>query len=362
MKRFCGVVSTVLYLAVPAFAGPEEDLFETAKIIYQSAESQPPDLRAMSYASVQQILHEIVADYPASDLALSIILKETIDGVDVAALEAAARDQADDSSDGSASLGETDEVGSGQSTPVATPDGDATPPPVVAAPSPTETLSDAPRSDNQNVTEVANINVLPAASQDTEKAMELDKKAIRDIQARLLVIGHNPNGIDGVAGKGTRTAIRAWQAVVGADQTGYLNGHQLAALTEQSQSALEEWLRSDDNAKLYEPPPVLEIGPRNLSGNWRYTTNCGSRSRLGRTKITGTLAMRHAGGRNYSGTLSNSQGLRGRVSATLSGRSVSAVTNFGLLIGKVKLKARIDDYSLVLRGRDSNGCSFYASK
>ncbi len=206
------------------------------------------------------------------------------------------------------------------------------------------------------------IAVMPVGSERTEKLLGLDKQAIRDIQARLLVIGHNPNGVDGVVGKGTRSAIRAWQGTVNAAPTGYLNELQLIALKEQSQNTLDEWLRSDDNAKLYKPPPVLALGPRNMSGNWRYTTNCGSGSRLGRMKITGTLAMQHAGGRNYAGTLSNSQGLRGRVSATLRGRSVSAVTNFGLLIGKVTLKARVDDYKLVLRGRDSNGCSFYASK
>ncbi|WP_367274344.1 peptidoglycan-binding protein [uncultured Tateyamaria sp.] len=206
---------------------------------------------------------------------------------------------------------------------------------------------------------------MPVGSESTEKALGLDKQAIRDVQARLLVIGYDPNGVDGVVGKGTRSAIRSWQAAVSAAATGYLNEFQLIALKEQSQDALDEWLRSDDNANLYKPPPpppVLALGPRNMSGNWRYTTNCGSGSRLGRMKITGTLAMRHAGGRNYTGTLSNSQGLRGRVNATLRGRSVSAVTNFGLLIGKVSLKARVDDYKLVLRGRDSNGCSFYASK
>lgn len=206
---------------------------------------------------------------------------------------------------------------------------------------------------------------LPVGSEATETALGLDKQAVRDVQARLLVIGHDPSGLDGVVGKGMRAAIRAWQTSVNAEPTGYLNEAQLAALKAQSQGSLEEWLRSDENARLYEtppPPPVLAIGPQNMSGNWRYTTNCGSGSRLGKIRITGTFSMRHAGGQTYSGTLSNSQGLRGRVNATLRGRSVSAVTNFGLLIGKVNVTARVDDDKLVLRGRDSNGCAFYASK
>ena len=224
---------------------------------------------------------------------------------------------------------------------------------------PAETGSD------QLATTTETIDAMSVGSEITEKALGLNKQAVRDIQARLLVIGHDPNGVDGVVGRGTRSAIRTWQGAVSAEPTGYLNEFQHIALKAQSQDALDEWLRSDDNAKLYKPPPpppVLALGPRKMSGSWRYTTNCGSRSRLGRMKITGTLAMRHAGGRNYTGTLSNSQGLQGSVSATLRGRSVSAVTNFGLLIGKVRLNARVDDYKLVLRGRDSNGCSFYASK
>lgn len=227
---------------------------------------------------------------------------------------------------------------------------------VVLTPSSPESEGDA------KAVEVESLAVFSTASQDTEDGLGLNKQAVRDIQARLLVLGNDPNGVDGVVGVGTRAAIRAWQASVGTDQTGYLNGSQLAALKEQSQSALEEWLRTEDNTKLYNPPPLLALGPRNMSGNWRYTTNCGVRSRPGRMRITGTLAMRHAGGQNYTGTLSNSQGLRGRVNATLRGRSVSGVTNFGLLLGKVRLKARVDDHQLVLRGRDSNGCSFYASK
>ena len=204
--------------------------------------------------------------------------------------------------------------------------------------------------------------ILSTGTRASEELLALSKRDIRDVQARLLVIGKDPNGVDGVAGNGTRAAVRAWQDTVGAEPTGYLNSEQLAVLKEQSQARLDEWLRSDGNAKLYNPPPALAIGPRNMSGSWRYTTNCGSRSRLGKIKITGALVMQHAGGRNYTGTLSNSQGFRGRVSATLRGRSVSAVTNFGLLLGKVSLKARVDDHKLVLRGRDSNGCSFYARK
>jgi len=136
----------------------------------------------------------------------------------------------------------------------------------------------------------------------------------------------------------------------------------LDLLKERSQTALDAWLETASNARLYAPPPPLALGPRRMSGTWRYTTTCGSNSRLGRAKIRGVLEMRHASGNRYVGALSYTQGLRAPVNDPLSGRPVTAVANFGLLLGRVRLSARVDRNRLVLRGQDSNGCSFYASK
>lgn len=126
------------------------------------------------------------------------------------------------------------------------------------------------------------------------------------------------------------------------------------ALKQQSQAALDQWLLDEDNTESYIQPPVLEIGPGNLLGTWRFTSNCGARSKLGKVRITGTLSMNHTGGDNYAGTLTNSYGQRGRTRATIRGCSISSETSFRLLFGKVKFIGRIDDYELVVRGRDSN--------
>ncbi|MFK7762873.1 MAG: hypothetical protein AB8B62_06390 [Roseobacter sp.] len=80
------------------------------------------------------------------------------------------------------------------------------------------------------------------------------------------------------------------------------------------------------------------------------------------TKITGVLNMQDLGGGRYGGTLKNAQGLNGRVTAKLSGRTVSGTTNFGLFFGKVNFCGRVDDQELIMRIPASNGCSFYSDK
>jgi hypothetical protein len=41
---------------------------------------------------------------------------------------------------------------------------------------------------------------------------------------------------------------------------------------------------------------------------------------------------------------------------------MSATVNWGLLLGKVQVTGRVADEKLVISGRDSNRCSFYAWK
>ena len=349
--HFRAAIFAILFVPIWASessAGPEEGLFKAAKIIYETAQEQPADQKYNSYQRVRDILDRIALDYGASDLAVRILLQDTIDGVDVKELDAFLQDHS------SAQTSVEPETSTGLEE-------------IPEAPDETVFSAANPSSENapktiQGETTLTQNRYAPA-NVDTEKALGFEKKDIRDLQARLLVSGYDPNGVDGAIGKGTRSAIRSWQASIGAVETGYMSADLLALLKESSQAGLTAWLQESTNARKYEPPPPIAIGPGNLPGRWSYVTNCGKNSKFRqKMRITGTLSMKHAGGRNYSGTLSNSQGFRGRVSATLRGRSVSAVTNFGLLIGKVSLKARVDDHQLVLRGRDSNGCSFYASK
>jgi peptidoglycan hydrolase-like protein with peptidoglycan-binding domain len=66
-----------------------------------------------------------------------------------------------------------------------------------------------------------------------EAALGLSREARRAVQRDLELLGYDPRGIDGVFGRGTRSAIAAWQRANGAPETGYLTGNQVVLLQEQ---------------------------------------------------------------------------------------------------------------------------------
>ena len=346
--RLIVTASVAVLIANPVLAGPEEALFETANVIYQTAEGLPPEMQKTTYESVRSILNQIVADYPASDLALQIILKEEIEGLDVANLDAVL--QAAEKSETAATeamavpaVPETTPMESGTSD-------DAGDQVIEHAALPTLTVE--PEEP---------LLSLPVGSEATERELDLDRQAIRDLQARLLVIGHDPNGIDGAIGRGTRGAIRSWQSSMSAEPTGYMNSVQLSALREQSERQLAAWLTEPGNATLYDPP-VIALTPQTMSGNWRFTSNCGANSRLGRMTLTGVLNIRHAGGNQYAGSARQSQGFNGRFAGRLQGRQIVGEINWGLLVGRTSFRGTVADERLVILGSDSNGCGFSARK
>ena len=59
----------------------------------------------------------------------------------------------------------------------------------------------------------------------------------REVQESLSLLGHDPRGIDGVFGPGTRTAIRLWQRSNSLTETGYLTAEQLTRLRDEATTA-----------------------------------------------------------------------------------------------------------------------------
>ena len=206
------------------------------------------------------------------------------------------------------------------------------------------------------------IEAVPVSSQETEAALSLGSQAIRDIQARLLVLGHDPNGIDGMVGPGTRNGLRSWQASLGLSESGYLNAEQLSELKEQSRDGLAVWLKNPENARRHTPPPAIALGPKTMSGSWRFVSKCGGKSRSGISQFDGVLQLKHAGGNQYSGTAALTQGIKGRFSGALNGRTLTGEINWGFLIGKDRLQATVAKDKLAMSGRDSDSCNFYAAK
>lgn len=99
--------------------------------------------------------------------------------------------------------------------------------------------------------------VLTPSTPETEDLLALDRQAIRDVQARLLVSGYDPNGVDGVLGNGARAALASWQVSIGVEPNGYLNAQQLQMLAERSQAQLDLWLQEPGNAATYSPPKAV---------------------------------------------------------------------------------------------------------
>lgn len=404
-RRFLlpAIFSAILFTG-SVTAGPEEGLFNAAKTMIANAQALPDDEKLSNYRSAKELLDLIASAYGESEIGQSLSSGGVVQGVDIDALnDALTSGRTDATTPVLVDLGSTivtaskepepgliegvdtsdslsdDAAGTeslnlvplspidteGQAAPVAP----STMPNTggVFAGLPNTSTSVAPSAETAVretapfLPETAETLAPEKGTEATEAALNLKKQDIRDLQARLLVMGHDPNGIDGQIGRGTRGALRDWQQVNGIEPTGYLRDTQKDLLNRQSEPQLTAWLQDPDNARAYDPP-VIAIGPGNIPGTWRYTTNCGSNSKLGKVKITGVLAIAHSGGNRYSGNVRQSQGFRGKFSGTLRGRQMSATVNWGLLLGKVQVTGRVADEKLVISGRDSNRCSFYAWK
>lgn len=77
-------------------------------------------------------------------------------------------------------------------------------------------------------------------AQDTENALGLTSSARKAIQRNLTALGYNTNGVDGIFGAGTRSAISRWQRAKGFDATGYVTRDQVASLDAAASQRLRE--------------------------------------------------------------------------------------------------------------------------
>lgn len=357
---------------------------------------------------IRALLDQIVAEYPSSDLAVSVILEGDVGGVDVADLEARLRRAEAELANPLAAcltgalVGQTgpaldlmaaiDSQGRVVGLPSLV-DGGAlnagARTKYLATVAALDTCSPVPFShaggqvrvsvaENGAVSigamETVTLGIVEPANEAprpsngtaaTEAGLSLDRQAIRDLQARLLVLGHDPNGVDGAIGSGTRGALRSWQEAQGLAPTGFLNAEQHEVLLSRSQPALDVWLRSAANAQLYEPPPapaVIALTPGRLAGTWDTTTRCGPGSKLGRVTFQSAMNVAHSGDGTFRGRISTSQGLRGNVVLILRGRTLEGTANYGLLIGRTSFRGQFADQSLLVSGSDTNGCSFSSRK
>lgn len=296
-------------------------LAEAQLLLDQTAEA-PPDQRGAALDQALALLDSIIVDFPGSDAALQLSLGVAVEGIDLAAL----RDERD----------------------------------AIADVPQTEDFTPMPAGLDQGSVIQPLPPPVPPGDATTEAALTLDRQDWRDLQARLFVLGYDPNGIDGQPGPGTRGAMAAWQQAQSLPATGYLDAAQRDLLVAGSQAALDVWLAEPGNRDLHTPPPPIALTARNVSGIWTFTASCGDNSRMPGQTVSGVLDIAYDGAGSIEGRVQNSQGLIGQVSGTLSGRTVRGVIRWGLLFGSVAFEGRIGERALSLRGSDSNGCGLRA--
>lgn len=82
---------------------------------------------------------------------------------------------------------------------------------------------------------------LIVSDETTERDLNLNRRARFQAQVRLALLGHDPKGIDGIFGDGTRSAIAALQVTEAIPPTGYLDAFTLALLNEKSERNYADW-------------------------------------------------------------------------------------------------------------------------
>ncbi|WP_273687791.1 peptidoglycan-binding protein [Ketogulonicigenium vulgare] len=87
-----------------------------------------------------------------------------------------------------------------------------------------------------NVTPTPTPNPNVATDQQEEQLLGLTLAERREIQTRLMALGYNTRGADGVFGQNTRNAIAGFQRDNSASITGYITADQLRALRSQTPS------------------------------------------------------------------------------------------------------------------------------
>ncbi|HSF91163.1 MAG TPA: peptidoglycan-binding domain-containing protein [Paracoccaceae bacterium] len=114
------------------------------------------------------------------------------------------------------------------------------------------------------------------ATAQTQAALDLTRQENAELQARLKASGFDPNGIDGVFGKGTRTALGRWQEGVGIPRSGYLDAPQYAFFVAETEAAFNTWMQTPANAALVRRAGVAPSKvPSNRVGQyWRGTDGC----------------------------------------------------------------------------------------
>lgn len=295
-------------------------IFAGAKALYSAAQTKSDDDRIDDYRGVRRLLDLIVEEYPSSDLAVSILLQDNIDGLDVAAVDAA--------------LDEAEPTGAVQ-TAVDTPQGAST----QSSPLPTE--------DNQRAAippeETNEATAKPEAPPRTEKEIVLD------IQNELNRVGCPAGPADGVVGRKTRTAFSNFLTDSGAN----LSDEQL--VSEEAVAVLKSQEGTVCKVRTMASTPASA-----LSGSWGFRSDCpGFGNRVIRN--TGSMNLRYRGNNTLQGSARNRQGNTGSATIQFQGsRTAATIIKFGFVTLRGNLTRSRSN--MTISGTGNNRCNIVAWK
>lgn len=344
-------------------AGAEEGLFRAAKIILGTAQKQPDDLKNESYLRVREILNTIVEDYPESDLAVRVLLQDTIDGLDVAQLDAFIKENSSivsqssnaEPMQNSAAEVETDgapEAPNESVTVAATP----------ATQNETSATVDELDTDSPDLASSYGITTANPIPSDTitaegttlESIVESmparsEKEIVFDVQTELNRVGCGAGPADGVVGRRTRIAFRNFIRDAGVDL------EEDALISEAVVSALKS-----QKGTICKTRTMASSSASALAGSWGFQGDCpGLGNRVIRNK--GRMRLKYVGNNTLKGTATNQQGISGPATIQFQGgRTAATIIRFGF----VSLKGNLTRSSrnMSISGTGTRRCKISAWK
>ncbi len=89
---------------------------------------------------------------------------------------------------------------------------------------------------------LAEVEAAGPSGEASEAALALSRTTRREIQGRLVSLGYDTRGVDGVFGPGSRAGISDWQQELPVPATGFLNQPQIAYLTLLTEDSYPKWV------------------------------------------------------------------------------------------------------------------------
>jgi peptidoglycan hydrolase-like protein with peptidoglycan-binding domain len=307
----------------PSYAqGPAEGIFSGVKALYAAAQAKPEEDRLNDYLGIRRLLDLIVTEHPSSDLAVSILLQDTIDGVDVAAIDAAIQPSKNEIESTASSDTET-----------------------------ANTSGEANSAVSPSTSQVAALPTPSSAAVETElsEPVRTEKEIVFDLQTELNRVGCGAGTPDGVSGRKTRAAFSSFIKESGVD----LSEGDLAS--EKAVTVLKA-----QEGTICKVRTMASTSASALAGNWGFRSDCpGFGNRIIRN--TGSMNLAYQGDNTLRGPARNKQGNTGSAVVQFQGtRTAATIIKFGFVTLKGNLTR--SNSNMTISGTGSNNCKIVAWK